>query len=61
MTAVRRVGENALATYYAVSGKDTTTVRHGAHRERPFACLRCCTNECEHIDAVEAFLATQAV
>jgi hypothetical protein len=53
---VRRAGENALAVYYAVTDKETSTVRHGTHPTRPFACLRCCKNDCEHIDAVIDYL-----
>ena len=58
MDKVRQVGHNALAVYYAVTDTELTTVRHSNHPTRPFACLRCCKNECEHIDHVIDFLST---
>ena len=58
--SIKQVGENNLARYYAVPGKSITTVRHGSHKERPFVCLRCVKNECEHIDAVKQHLESTA-
>lgn len=57
MSAVTKVGENSLGIYYSVAGSPPATVRH-SNRSKPFVCLRCVTNACDHIEQVTDYLST---
>jgi hypothetical protein len=54
--AVQYRNSNRFADFYSVATDKLVTVRHGTHPERPWVCLTCITNDCEHIEVVAAYV-----
>ena len=56
---VRFTGCNTYAEYYRVN--ETQIVLYTGHKERPFVCLSCRSNDCDHTEAVKDHLQEQGI
>lgn len=57
--AVRYVGANKYGEYYKVN--ESHNVINGPNKDRPFVCLDCRLNDCDHTEAVREHLEMMGV